>query len=221
MVQIVQILGLFALTASLAMPVVVGARSAQSAQSPATQARPAGPPLTESRIRAFARQARSEARGDTTELILALDRHVRDTWGEFDSFPLSILKSEDLLVTLTGPYLAYRRSAIDMLRTRRPIDEARWLDAAVLSVTPLRLGAPDIVLIDLTRDGVAVPAQRNTLRPMTFDNGAGAQGVINAGDVQYPMAAFAPGGAVALRLQPRSGDPIVYRFTDAELSGLK
>ncbi|HKT81653.1 MAG TPA: hypothetical protein VJP86_15605 [Vicinamibacterales bacterium] len=179
------------------------------------------PPLTESRVRAFARQARTESRGDSTDLVLALDRRVRETWGEFESFPMSILRRDDLLVTLTGPYMAFRRSIVDMLRTRRSIDEAPWVDAAVLTVSPVRLEAPDISQVDLTRNGAIVPAAKNELRPMTFDNGAGARGVLSAGDVRYPMSAFAPGGTVILTLRPRSGEPFVYRFSDAELSSLK
>lgn len=180
-----------------------------------------GPPMTEARVRALARQARNESRGDATDLVLALDRRVREAWGEFESFPPSIVKREDLLVTLSTPYMAYRRSVVDLLRTGRRVEDATWVDAAVIAVGPARLGAPDVVAVALTRDGRDVPPIKNLLRPMTFTNGAGGQEVLNAGDVHFQMSAFAPGSVVVLTLRPRNGEPFVHRFSDAELATLK
>jgi hypothetical protein len=178
-------------------------------------------PLTEAGLRALARQAQRESRGDTTELVLALDRHVRETWGEFESFPLSIVRRDDMLVTLSTPYLTYRRAVVDVLLTKRPLEEARWIDTAVLSVAPARLGAPDIEAVSLTRDGRDVPAARNGLKPMTFSNGGGDSMVLHAGDVHFPARAFAPGARVVLTLRVRLGDPLVYIFEEAELATLK
>lgn len=179
------------------------------------------PPLNETRVRRFAREAQGESHGDPTALVLALDRRVRETWGDVETFPISIVRREDLLVTLSTPYLSYRRGVIDVLRTKRPIASVPWVDAVVISVTPLRLGAPDIDTIILARDGREVPSTSGTLRVMSFSNGAGDQGELHAGDVLFPPSALAPGAAVTLTIRPRLGDPFVYRFSDTELSTLR
>ncbi len=180
-----------------------------------------GEPPSEARVRALARQAQRESRGDATALVLGLDRRIRDTWGEFESFPISVVRREDLLVTVSTPYMAFRRAVVDVLRTKRPIDQVPWVDTAVVSVNPARLGGPDIERVVLSREGRDVPAVKSALRPMTFSNGAGDQGVLHAGDVHFPPTAFAPGGPVTLTLHPREGDPFVYAFSEAELATLK
>jgi hypothetical protein len=177
-------------------------------------------PLTEARVRTMTRQARTTARGDATALVLELDRQFRETWGEFESFPLSIVRREELLVSLSSPYMAYRRSVVDVLRTGRRVEDAVWVNATVLTVDPMRLDAPDIFDVVLTRAGQPVAATKNSLRPMTFEANAG-QSILHAGDVHFPPAAFAPGAPVVLTLRPKTGQPIVYQFSDAELSTLK
>ena len=172
-------------------------------------------------MRAFARQAQSEARGDATALVLALDRHVREIWGEFESFPLSIVRREDLLVTVTAPYMAYRRGIVDVLRTKRSISDVAWHEAVIVSIGPARLGAPDIETVTLARAGREVPPVSSALRLMTFTNGNGDQGVLHAGDVHFPIAAFASGASVTLTLRPREGEPVAYTFNEADLHTLK
>src|SRR6476646_7636955 len=77
--------------------------------------------VSEARVRDFVRQAAREAKNNPTETILDLDRRVRDRWGDFESFPLSILRNEDVLVAVTAPYLSFRNSLVDMLRSGRSI----------------------------------------------------------------------------------------------------
>jgi hypothetical protein len=178
-------------------------------------------PLSEARVRVLAQQAQRESKGDPTELVLALDRHVRDTWGEFESFPISIVRREDLLVILSTPYMAYRRSVVDVLRTKRPIDQAVWLSTAVLTISPARLGAPDFETVLLTRDGREVAPAKSALRPMTFADGTGNQSVLHAGDIYFAPSAFAPGARVVLTLRPREGNAIEYAFSDEQLRTLK
>lgn len=181
----------------------------------------AQPPLTAGGIRELTRRASREAHGDPTALILALDRHVRDTWGDFDSFPLSLVRDERLLVTLTPPYLDYRRSLMDMLRTARPPDQAVWTGTVNLSVSPRRLDAPDIHAVVLTRNDQAVAPLTSTLRPMAFSDATGASRSIHAGDVRFPPSAFTPGAAVAVRLLADPDPPLVYTFEDAQLRALR
>lgn len=181
----------------------------------------AGQPVTEARVRALAKRAQADARGDATALVLALDQQVRTTWGEFESFPISVVRREDLLVTLSSPYMSYRRVIVDALRTKRPILGVAWVDAVVLSVSPARLTSPDIERVDLTRDGREMPPQKDGLRPMTFSNGSGEQGTLHAGDIQWPVSAFAPGASVVVTLHTRNSEPFVYEFSHAELTTLK
>jgi hypothetical protein len=178
-------------------------------------------PVTESRVRALARQASRDARGDPSELVLVLDRRVREQWGDFESFPLSVVRNDDLLVTVTAPYMAFRRSLVDVLRSRRPFKAATWTGSVVVAIAPRRLGAPDVASAVISRDGRAVSPIRSALRPMTFSNGTGDEGVIHAGEVHFAPSAFSPGGTVVLTLAPRSVASIVYTFGDAELSTLR
>lgn len=178
-------------------------------------------PLTEARVRALARQASRESRGDPTELVLALDRRVRAQWGDFESFPLSVVRNDDLLVTVSAPYMSFRRSLVDVLRSGRPIEQAVWTSTVVIEISPRRLGAPDLASVILSRDGQTVTPVRSTLRPMTFSNGAGEEGMIHAGEVQFAPSAFLPGAPVLLTLAPTGSPSIVYTFDDAELATLR
>lgn len=199
-----------------ALAVVVGLLAATAL--PSAQPRS---PMNEAQVRALARRAQASAKGDATALVLGLDQLVRDAWGEFESFPISVVRREDLLVTLSTPYMSYRQRVIDALRTSRPIDGAAWVDTTVLSVNPARLTSPDIERVVVTRDGREVAPVAGRLRPMTFSNGSGEQGTLHAGDVHWPVSAFAPGAAVTATLHVRGGDPLVYEFSEAELTTLK
>jgi hypothetical protein len=178
-------------------------------------------PITEAPLRALARQASRDSKGDPTELILGLDRRVRERWGDFESFPLSIVREPDLLVTVSAPYMSFRRSVVDVLRSGRSIDKATWAGAVVVAITPRGLAAPDIELVTVARNGRPVPPIRSALRPMTFSNGTGDEGVIHAGEVHFAASVVSPGAAVVLTLVPRDRAPIVYTFTDAELGTLR
>jgi hypothetical protein len=178
-------------------------------------------PPTEPRIRALLREAESEARDDPSGILLGLDRRFRAEWGEFESFPLSIVKSEDLGITLTTPFMGFRRTVADHLRIKRPLREVAWVDAAVISVSPARTSAPDITNIRLARNGAAVQPLKNGLRPMTFTSGRGDSAVLHAGDVLFPMSAFAPGATVTITAEAREREPFVLTLQDAELGQLK
>jgi hypothetical protein len=43
--------------------------------------------------------------GHRFRMLLALDRRFRARWGDFESFPVSIVRREDLTITLSTPYL--------------------------------------------------------------------------------------------------------------------
>jgi hypothetical protein len=199
----------------LTASVLVSALGVRAAAQPSPQS------LTESQARQMARQASNEARGDPTELVLALDRRVRSSTGDFDSFPLSIIRTEDLLVTVTGPYLAFRQSVIDVLRTRRSVDRATWSGTVAVAIGPRRLTAPDIGAVELTRNGQTITPARSGLRPMTFSDGAGGERVFHAGEVHFAPSAFASAADVRLTLRVTGGEPTVYTFADAELRAIR
>jgi hypothetical protein len=178
-------------------------------------------PVTESRVRALAREAEREARGDKTEIVLALDEKFRARFGDFESFPITMVRREDLSIVLSTPFMSYRRALAEYLRMGDPLAKIPWSPAAVINVGPMQLGAPDITGLVVERDGKAVPPLENALKPMTFTNGSGESAVIHAGDVRYPMSAFAPGAVVRIVATPRTGEPFTLTLEESQLQTLK
>src|SRR5258705_10496447 len=78
-------------------------------------------PITAARVRTLAKEAEAEGRGDKTEIVLALDRKFRQRWGDFESFPISIVKREDLTIVLSMPFMTYRRALAEYLRMENPV----------------------------------------------------------------------------------------------------
>ncbi len=197
----------------LGLPLTATLCSAAAAQSPE--------PITAAQVRTLTRQAEAQSKGDGSALVLALDRRVRAAWGDFESFPLSVAKREDLTITLTTPYMRYRQTLADYLRIRRPIAAIEWIDAAIVHVSPERLDAPDIKTITVARNGTPVPPTRNALAPMNFMDGNGKAATLHAGDVQFGVEAFAPGAIVAVSAIPQAGTPFVLTLDDDQLRMLK
>lgn len=178
-------------------------------------------PVTEGRVRALTREAQSEAKGDKTDTVLALDRRFRERFGDFESFPITIVKREDLSVVLSTPFMSYRRALAEYLRMNDPIAKIPWLPAAVINVGPMQLGAPDITRVVVERDGKPVPPSENLLKPMTFTNGNGDSARIHAGDIRFPMSAFAPGASVTISVVPSQGEAFTLKLDDSQLATLK
>lgn len=197
----------------MGLAIVVGFASALAAQATALP--------SERAVRALTRQAESRAHGDATALVLDLDRRVRAQWGEFESFPISVVRRDDLVITLTTPYMGYRRSLANYLKIGRRAADVPWVDAVVIAVSPGRIGAPDVREVVVTRGGAAVAPLKSALRPMAFTDGSGAKGVLTAGEVHFPMSAFAPGAAVVVTAQPESGEAFVLELGDGELRVLR
>jgi hypothetical protein len=178
-------------------------------------------PVTESRVRTLAREAERQARGDKTEVVLALDEKFRARFGDFESFPITMVRREDLSIVLSTPFMTYRRALAEYLRMGDPLAKIPWIPAAVINVGPMQLGAPDITSLVVERDGKPVPPLDNGLKPMTFTNGNGESAVIHAGDVRYPMSAFAPGAVVRIVATPRNGEPFELTLEESQLLTLK
>jgi hypothetical protein len=188
------------------------------------QGRGAGPgpePLTFGSIRELAVQARTAARGDKNEIVLSLDDRVRSRWGDFETYPVPIVKREDLRVDLTTPYMTYRLTLVTYLLSDRPVDAVPWTAGAVVHVEPTRIDAPDIIRIVVERGGRAVTPLEDRLRPASFSDGSGGQAVIHAGEVRFPLAAFAPGASVTIRAVPATGDAFAATLDDARLAILR
>lgn len=178
-------------------------------------------PITADRVRALAREAEAKARGDKTEIVLALDDRFRRRFGDFESFPITIVKREDLSIVLSTPFMTYRRTLAEYLRMGDPLAKIPWIPSAVVSIGPLQLGAPDIARVVVERDGKPVPPSENLLKPMRFTDGNGDTAVINAGEVRFPMSAFAPGATVIVSAVPRTGDSFVLTLEESQLQTLK
>jgi hypothetical protein len=181
--------------------------------------------VSAARVRALAREAEARFKSDPSELVLALDRRFRETWGDFESFPVSIVRQEAITISLTTPYMGYRRALVEHLRMRRPIAEVPWVEAAIVNVELNRVDAPDVLEIVVERDGARIPpttiAGIGGLKPMTFQNGNGQTAILHAGVVAFPIAAFAPGATVVVTARPAAGDPMSMTFDSRQLRELK
>jgi hypothetical protein len=176
---------------------------------------------TASAIRALTREAQSEGKGDSSAIVLALDRRVRARWGDFESFPVSIVRRQEITISLATPYMSYRRALIEHLRMREPLTAIPWVETAVVSVNPERLEAPDITRVVVRRGGEEIAPAKNLLRPMSFTNGRGDTASLHAGEIHYPISAFAPGALVSISAIPASGDPLTLTLDDGQLRQLK
>jgi hypothetical protein len=56
---------------------------------------------------------------------------------------------------------------------------------------------------------------------MAFTNGAGDSATIHAGEVRFPMSAFAPGATVTVTAVPASGETFKYELDESQLGTLK
>jgi hypothetical protein len=178
-------------------------------------------PMTAARVRSLTRDARTAARGDKTEIMLGLDARIRERWGDFESFPIALVRREDLSVVVSAPYMTYRRTLADYLRIDRPIADIPWIPAVVVTVTPARVDAPDIMEVVVERGGRLIAPIESRLGPMTFSNGLGEQAVIRGGEVRFDMSAFAPGATVSISAIPRTGAAFVATLDDTQLLTLK
>ena len=117
--------------------------------------------------------------------------------------------------------MTYRRTLVNYLRIARPLADVPWIAAAVMTVEPERIDAPDIMRLVVERGGKPVPALDNLLRPMTYMNGNGDRALIHAGEARFPLSAFAPGAPVTISAIPRAGAAFVMTLNDEQLRTLK
>ena len=202
--------------AFIAVGICLGANASAQRREPQPAGRMTGP-----EIRALTKDAQSAARGDRDEMVLRLDARVRARWGDFESFPITILRREDIRIILSAPYMTYRRTLAEYLRIGRPVADVPWIDAVAIVIEPLRIDAPDIARVLVERGGQDFRPVENLLRPMTFANGNGSEAIIHAGDMRFPIAAFAAGAPVTVTAIPALGSPFVTTLSDSQLLTLK
>jgi hypothetical protein len=193
----------------------LAAVSSLAAQTPRRE------PMSVSAVRGMTKEAEAEARGDKNEIVLALDRRVRERWGDFESFPITIVRREDLSIVLSTPFMTYRRALAEYLRMGDALERIPWIPTAVVAISPNRLEAPDILRVVVERNGKPIPASENLLKPMKFTNGNGDAATLHAGEVRFPMSAFAPGASVKIAAVPASGETFTYELDDSQLGILK
>jgi len=192
-----------------------GAATIVSAQTPRRE------PMTPAVVRALTKEAESAARGDKNEVVLGLDSRVRARWGDFESFPVTIVRREDLSIVLSTPFMTYRRALAEFLRMNDSLDKIPWVPTAVITISPGRLEAPDILRVVVERDGKEIAPAENLLKPMAFTNGSGDSAMIHAGEVRFPMSAFASGASVKIAAVPAKGDSFTLELDDSQLATLK
>ncbi len=186
----------------------------------AAWSQPVGP-MTARQIRALTADVQSARHDDKNDMVLDLDARVRARWGDFESFPVSIVRQDSLSVVLTTPFLRYRGALAAYLRIDRPLADIPWTDGVVVSVEPLRIDAPDVTAIVIERGGQKVPPIENGLKVMSFTNGNGDRSALHAGDVRFPLSAVARGAPVTVSVVPSTGAPIVVAIDEAQLQLLK
>ena len=117
---------------------------------------------------------------------------------------------------LSTPYMTYRRGVAEYLRMGDALTNVPWVPTAVVTVSPAQIGSPDIIKVIVERDGKAIAPTENLLKPMSFANGGGQTAIIHAGEVRFPVSAFAPGGSVTVTAIPAAGASFVFPL-DADL----
>lgn len=140
---------------------------------------------------------------------------------DFKQWPPTIFYSDAIHISLSGRVSPFWFFASERIRKMEPIGEVPWPTGFFVSVSPSQIGAPDIVKIVVTRDGVQIQPVADHLTARQFSTRMGAKSLIHAGDVFFPDAAFLPGARVVVTAIPESGNNIVKTLTDEELKGLQ
>src|SRR5262245_10361466 len=165
-------------------------------------------PMTEAALRATAKAAVADA--STNEgRVLALDARVKEKWGAFDPYPISLNTAPGLRAGVVPPYLRYRTGFSEALRKMEPIESVPFSPWMSVVVTPEAINAPDVIKVVVTRNGQMVTPVSSSLSPKEFRNSFGAATTLHAGSVAFPREAFAPGGLVVVTLIPESGENMV------------
>lgn len=182
----------------------------------ATVCRPSATELLE-----IGKKLRAE-HSDLNAFIIALDRAIgidtaRASRGEDGSIDLAPYTS-DIGIRVSYPPVLFRFLVMEAIRRREPVESVVVPNAVTVSVSVLRLGAPNIERVLVERNTKPVAAITGALRPTTQRSALGASVVLNEGTLAFPCSAFAPGATVNVVAIPTSGANFERQFTQRELS---
>ena len=171
-------------------------------------------------LRALTQTAVAGASNDDDRLA-ALDGLVKARLGAFDLYPIVLNTPPTLAASATPPYLAYRQSLKERLRKMEPTNTIPFAPVVSIVVVPTQANAPDVIKVVVVRNGSPVQSVVNSLAAHEFKNGLGVTTIMHAGEVTFPVAAFAPGGLVVVTLIPESGENMVTPLKVEWLSRFK
>lgn len=174
-------------------------------------------PIDAAVVRALAIKAVGDANGDPEVAIRALDDEVAQRWGAVLVEPLSI-SDAPTEIKLFSPYAAYRKSILELVRRKQPIEPLPYSPIGVVIVSPVRVDAPDVTAIVVRRNGEEVRPVANNLvvRPITSSMGVTEN--LHAGFLAFPAGAFAPGAEVTVTAIVDGGAPLTLTLEPAALS---
>jgi hypothetical protein len=178
-------------------------------------------PVSESTIRELVKTTWAAHPNDESALLRAIDGLAKGTATGLWHLATEVHASNDLSIGLLPPYTAYRRELVEKMRKMEPLDDAIWVDAIQVFVSPRTLDAPDIVKIVVQRDGKVIEPTGRMLTPGVMTTRMGAKREIHSGVVLYPCSAFAPGATVKVTAIPETGDNIIKIFSSNDLVWLK
>jgi hypothetical protein len=120
-----------------------------------------------------------------------------------------------------GPISGFYLSASDLIRARKPIASAVWIDGVTILIVPLAAKAPNIERVLVTRDGRTIAPLSSALQATAIGRGSDIQATLNGGRLVFPLAAFDPGADVRITLVPAEGSSFVTRLSRADIAMLR
>jgi len=120
-----------------------------------------------------------------------------------------------------GPTSGLYLSASDLIRQRKPVSGAVWIEGVTVLIVPTTIRAPNIEKVVVMRDGRTIAALSSSLQATELGTGGGEKATLNGGRVVFPLSAFEAGADVRIVLVPTGGANLVTRLSRADLSMLR
>ena len=120
-----------------------------------------------------------------------------------------------------GPISGFYLSASDLIRARKPIERAVWIEGVTVLIVPSTTKAPNIERVLVTRDGKAIAPLSSSLQSTALGHDAQVQATLNSGKIVFPLSAFDPGADVRITLIPAEGNSFVTRLSRADIAMLR
>jgi hypothetical protein len=169
----------------------------------------------EAAVRAMMREAFGANIGEAG--LDVFDRALARAMPGYVRAPVDAVRTEALSITIIGPVAAFDRDVADAVGRRVPLGGVQWTPGVAITVLPIRVDAPDVTAIVVTRDGARVRPVTSALVAHDLQTPTGHV-TLHIGEVVFPASAFDPGGAVVVTAATSSGAPLVRALTPAELA---